>query len=161
MSPRIISHPSHLPESHIYESQTTFWSVFWIFMFFPVFSFLAKPWSGGCLKRLGAGVETVQPTPFTDGPPTLMETSTFRCLYLGGAGGWVAVARDPHNVALRISSNCWDIVFIWNEDPTSEKSILHYCLSRRIDEKGPNKCVATRSLIIISLGNATFRILTY
>ena len=87
---------------------------------------------GGCLKRLGAGVETVQPTPFTDGPPTLMETSTFRCLYLGGAGGWVAVARDPHNVALRISSNCWDIVFIWNEDPTSEKSILHYCLSRRI-----------------------------
>jgi hypothetical protein len=47
MSPRIISHPSHLPESHIYESQTTFWSVFLIFMFFLVFSFLAKPWSGG------------------------------------------------------------------------------------------------------------------
>jgi len=47
MSPRIISHPSHLPESHIYESQTTFWSFFCIFRFFSVFSFLAKPWSGG------------------------------------------------------------------------------------------------------------------
>ena len=32
---------------------------------------------GGCLKRLGAGVDTVQPTPFTDGPPILMEIFHF------------------------------------------------------------------------------------
>ena len=50
MSPRIISHPSHLPESHLYQSQTTFWSVFWIFGF-SNFQFLGQT----ILKSLGLG----------------------------------------------------------------------------------------------------------